>query len=83
MHLFLPSRRSIMTVVGKGGEHWVDTEFAFCSCPAYYFATTGGRNAECYHLGSALLAIETGAVEKTEFDDEEFDGFVRGLVMDL
>ena len=72
-----------MTVVGKGGEHWVDTNVGFCSCRAFYFAMTGGRNLDCYHLRSAQIASDAGVMEKIIFNDEEFDGFVRGLVMEM
>lgn len=83
LHTFVPSRRQIMTVVGKGGEHWVDVDRWYCSCLAFYFSVTGGRNHNCYHLRSASLAVKTGEVETVEFSDEEFDDFVRGLVSEL
>lgn len=82
LHVFVPSRRQVMTVV-RGDEHWVDAERGYCSCPAFYFAATGDRKKTCYHLRSASLAIKTGMVEEIEFSDEEFDDFVRGLISEL
>lgn len=83
MHRFLPSGRYIMTVVGKSGEHWVDVNMRFCSCRAFYFAMTGGKKSTCYHLTSAQIAYDIGAIDEIVFDDEEFDGFVHGLVLDV
>ena len=84
VHRFVPSMRYIMTVVGRKGEHWVDPDAGFCSCPAFYFAmTTGSKRAGCYHLDSARLAAVRGMVEEIVFEDGEFDGFVRGLVADM
>ncbi len=83
VHRFEPSGRSIMTVVGKGDEHWVDSGMGFCSCRAFYFAMTRGGNPSCYHIKSARVALDSGKAEVIVFGDEEFDDFVRGLVPEL
>ena len=83
LHRFLPSERRIMTVVGNSGEHWVDVHMGFCSCRAFYFAMTGGKELKCYHLESAQIAYDTDMIDEIVFDDEEFDSFVHGLVMDM
>lgn len=83
VHRFEPSGRRIMTVVGRGSEHWVDPDMRFCSCRAFYFAMTRGRNPSCYHIKSARIASDSGKAEVVVFADEEFDDFVRGLVPEL
>ena len=83
MHVFRPSMRRIMTVVGRGSEHWVAPESGFCSCRAFYFAMTGGRTPVCYHLRSVRAARDSDVVDTIHFDDSEFDGFVRGLVASM
>ncbi len=83
LHLFVPSGRRIMTVVGKREEHWIDVNMRFCSCSAFYFATTRGEKPDCYHLRAAQVALDTDTIEKITFDDEEFDGFVRGMMQEM
>ena len=83
VHRFEPSGRSIMTVVGKGDEHWVDSGMRFCSCRAFYFVMARGGNPSCYHIKSARVALDSGKAEVIVFADEEFDDFVRGLVPEL
>lgn len=82
MHVFVPSKRNLWTVVGKGGEHWVDPDSEYCSCPAFYFGRARGKNG-CYHLESVRLARKKDGVEKVTFADDEFDSFVHGLMADL
>ena len=83
LHKFLPSGRVVMTVVGRGGEHWIDTSLNFCSCRAFYFEMTSGKNPTCYHLKSAQFAHDYNLIDIIEFADEEFYGFMYGLVSDV
>ncbi|CAI9832496.1 MAG: hypothetical protein MPI95_06025 [Nitrosopumilus sp.] len=76
-HAFWPSGRFVWTVVGRGGEHWVDPDAGYCSCPAFYFA------GSCYHLDLVRAARRRGGEERFEFADDEFVPFVSGVVEDL
>lgn len=83
LHLFEPSMRRIMTVVGKQDEHWVDIGLRFCSCSGFYFATTRGAMPDCYHLKSSRIASGEGTIDVIRFDDAEFDGFVHALLHEM
>ena len=78
LHPFLPSGRSVWTVVGRTAEHWVEPHHGYCSCPAYYFGPAG----TCYHVQCQAYAHSASRQDTIEFHDEEFDGFVAGLVAD-
>ncbi len=82
LHVFEPSQRKIWTVVGKGGEHWIDPHCNYCSCPGFYFGKLNGKTT-CYHLESAHLARSENQVEKIIFSDDEFSNFLSGLISDL
>ena len=82
LHVFEPSQRKIWTVVGKGGEHWVDPDGIYCSCPGFYFGKLNGKTS-CYHLESAELAKKENKIEKIVFSDEEYSDFLSGLISDL
>jgi predicted nucleic acid-binding Zn finger protein len=81
LHTFQPSGRKIWTVVGKDNEHWADPELEFCSCKSYYYRTLSNGDI-CYHLKSVLQAMETSRFVCTEFDDTEYVGFLKVLLMD-
>lgn len=74
LHVFEPSGRRVWTVVGPGAEHWVDPDMRVCSCKAFHF----GRG-ECAHILAAL----NGKSETVRFSDDEFEGFVDGLLADI
>ncbi len=82
LHVFEPSNRKIWTVVGKGEEHWLDPEFDYCSCQAYYFGKLKGKKS-CYHLESVKIAKEENDIEIVKFSDEEYVDFVKGLILEL
>ena len=82
LHLFEPSQRKIWTVVGKSGEHWLDPDAEFCSCPGYYFGRLTGK-LTCYHLESVYLAKKENKVEPIIFSDEEYADFILGIISDL
>ena len=91
LHNFEPSNRKIWTVVGTEKEYWLDPDLDFCSCPGYYF------NNECYHLDTLIAAIkddkgiieskkidwEKNKIEIITFSDNEYEGFIAGLLADL
>ena len=82
VHLFKPSSREIWTVVGKDREYWVDPEESFCSCEDYYFQTLSGKE-KCYHLQVIDVAKEKELVDIIEFNDEEYDSFLKALINDM
>ena len=74
VHAFEPSGRRVLSVVGRGGEHWVDPEARACSCASYHY-----RGPPCAHIEAAL----GGDPETVTFSDDEYDEFVRGLLEDI
>ena len=82
LHVFSPSNRKIWTVVGKEKEYWLDPDLDFCSCESYYFNKSAGKK-DCYHLESIRLSKEKDQFEIIDFDDEEFEDFISGLITDL
>ena len=82
LHLFVPSNRKILTVVGKENEHWLDLNLGYCSCEDYYYnALEKGR--QCYHLNAVKAAMEQDRVEVIKFQDFEFEGFIFALLQDF
>ena len=75
VHVFEPSGRRVWTVVGPGSEHWVDPGARVCTCRAFRF----GAGTECAHIAEA----RRGGHETVAFSDEEFAGFVGGLLADI
>ena len=82
LHRFNPSQREIWTVVGKEKEHWIDPQSNFCSCSGYYFGIIK-NNSPCYHLESVFLAKKENKFEIIEFNDDEYESFISGIVSDL
>ncbi len=82
LHIFLPSERSILTVVGRMYEYWVDVDQRYCTCKGYYFRSLG-KDEQCYHIKTANDAISKGLVNKVVFNDEEYRGFLRALIHDI
>lgn len=82
-HVFVPSGRSIHTVVGRNGDEFVDPEKPFCSCEHFFFRVLGNRDQSCYHLLADTIAAETNQYTRIQFHDEEFRTFLRLLSSDL
>ncbi len=82
-HLFLPSGRYIYTVVGRNGDEFVDPDRPFCSCESYFYGVLSAKVEYCYHILSYKIAKESNLVEEVRFDDEEYDTFMRLLVLDV
>ena len=82
LHRFNPSKREIWTVVGKAKEHWIDPDSKFCSCSGYYFGMIKNKSL-CYHLDSILKAKKENKFEIIEFNDDEYESFISGIVSDL
>lgn len=80
---FLPSGRTILTVVGKLGDEFIDPQKPYCSCRDFYFKVIGGREETCYHLLSHRIAVRAGKVDVIEFSDDEYPGVLRAVVMDV
>jgi predicted nucleic acid-binding Zn finger protein len=82
-HVFLPSGRTIYTVVGSNADEFIDPKSFFCSCESYFYGVLGGRINCCYHILSYMIADETGLVRELKFDDQEYDAFLRLLALDV
>ena len=82
LHNFVPSNRKIWTIVGKEKEHWIDPNSNFCSCSGYYFGMIKNK-IPCYHLESITTAKKENKFEIIEFNDDEYESFISGIVSDL
>ena len=82
LHVFEPSGRRVWTVVGDGDEHWVDLDLGYCSCPAFHYGLLRG-SAGCYHLDAATAASSTRRHATVMLSDDEYVGFVTGLLPQL
>ena len=82
LHYFLPSNRKIWTIVGKEKEHWLEPDLKFCSCAGFYFGMLKNKKP-CYHIDSIQIAKKEELYERIEFSDDEFEGFMSGLINDL
>jgi len=81
--VFLPSRRKVITVVGRLGDEFIDPERPYCSCSNFFFRVLGGREGICYHLLSYKIASETGRLEALEFSDEEYGAYLAATIRDV
>jgi predicted nucleic acid-binding Zn finger protein len=82
-HAFLPSGRSIYTVVGSNADEFIDPDKSFCSCESYFYSVLSGKAKYCYHLLGHKIADGSGLVREVKFDDEEYDTFMRLLASDV
>jgi len=82
-HVFIPSRKTLYTVVGRSGEEFIDPGRPYCSCKQFFFRVLGGKAETCYHLLSYEIAKEAELFDETTFRDEEFGAFLRLLTIDL
>jgi predicted nucleic acid-binding Zn finger protein len=86
VHRFEPSGREIWTVLGRDGDLLVDLSekrSSYCSCDDFYFRVQAGQVRECYHLMAARKARESGQFSTIVFSDEEYQSFLRALVVDI
>lgn len=82
-HTFVPSGKTLYTVVGRSGDEFVDPEVPFCSCESFFFTVLGGKSDTCYHLLAYRIASESDVFSETQFHDEEFRYFLGLLSSDL
>ncbi len=82
-HVFLPSGRSICTVVGSNADEFVDPAKPYCSCESYFYGVASAKTKFCYHILGYKIAEESGLVREVRFDDEEYDAFMRLLASDV
>lgn len=80
---FAPSGRSVITIVGRLGDEFIDPERPYCSCSNFYFRVMTGREDVCYHLLSYKIAVDVGMVDLTEFSDEEYGSYISAAVNDV
>jgi predicted nucleic acid-binding Zn finger protein len=88
LHRFLPSGRTVWTVVGSETDLLVafDPEGKrkeYCSCDDFHFRVLGGRIPECYHLLAAKQAFRQDLYSVVEFNDDEMADFMKALVGDI
>lgn len=86
LHKFMPSEREIWTVLGRDGDLIVDLSQKrepYCSCDDFYFRVQREEITECYHLIAARRAKELGSFSTVVFLDDEFQLFLRLLVIDV
>jgi predicted nucleic acid-binding Zn finger protein len=82
-HVFLPSGRTIYTVVGSNADEFIDPPKAYCSCESYFYRVLSDKAKQCYHVLGYKIADESGLVDEVEFDDEEYDTFMKLLASDV
>lgn len=82
-HIFRPSGRTLYSVVGRGGDEFIDPEKNYCSCSDYFFRVLGGKEEYCYHLLSYKIALEGKRFDETAFEDEEYETFFRFMIRDI
>ena len=87
LHKFTPSGREIWTVVGGNGDSLVDEpkegQHSFCSCDDFHFRVARGEVSECYHMIALRTAKDSRHYSTITFSDEEYAGFLRGLIIDI
>ncbi len=81
--VFLPSRRKVITVVGRLGDEFVDPDKPYCSCSNFFFKVLGGREEICYHILAYRIAVKTGKIDTVEFHDEEYGQYLTAAVRDV
>ncbi len=82
-HRFLPSGRTINTVVGRVGDEFVDVRKPYCSCSHFFFRVLNGKEELCYHLLSYKIASELRRLDVVAFDDVEYGQVFATLVGDV
>lgn len=82
-HKFLPSGRCIYTMVGSNADEFIDPDKPFCSCESYFYAVLGAKVRYCYHILGYKIAQESGLIREVQFDDEEYDSFLKLLAADV
>lgn len=82
-HVFRPSGRIIYSVVGRGGDEFIDPMSNYCSCSDYFFRVLGGKQEYCYHLLSYKIALEGKRFDEIKFDDEEYEHFFKLMIRDI
>jgi len=82
-HRFGPSGRVILTVVGSGGDEFIDPAKPYCSCSDFFFRVLNGHSKLCYHILSHLIASDLGKMDTVHLGDEEYGQFYTLVVRDV
>lgn len=80
LHLFLPSKREIWTVVGIEGEHFVNEKEPFCSCKHFHFKVMSDLDKTCSHLKALKIAKKENTFCKYVFHDNEYYDILRAII---
>lgn len=80
---FVPSGRTLFTVVGRFGDEFIDPERPYCSCSNFFFGFLEGKEGICYHLLGFEIASKTGKVDEIEFSDEEYIPYLTAVIGDV
>lgn len=81
--MFLPTGRTIITVIGRFGDEFIDPAKPYCSCSDFFFRVARGREETCYHLLSYRIAAKTGRVDVVKFSDDEYSQYLVAVVRDV
>lgn len=81
IHMFSPSNRRICTILGKDEEYWTEPDLDFCSCKNYFYKSLSSGKP-CYHLTSTVQSIKEKTFTALEFEDNEYDQFIRAIIHD-
>jgi|GEM_PF-322016 len=71
---FMPSRRLVWLVSGKGRDYLVLPKAGFCSCEDFYFRVISHEEFFCYHILAQRLAEVLGRYEALERPDDGYEG---------
>jgi len=82
-HVFIPSGRTIYTVLGSNADEFIDPEKPYCSCSNFFFRVMSGKAEYCYHLLSYRIAREAERIEQVTFSDEEYVRFFKAVAADV
>jgi predicted nucleic acid-binding Zn finger protein len=81
VHTFSPSDRRICSMVGRDAEYWTEPDLGFCSCKSYYYRSLSSGKPG-YHLTKAVQSIKEKTFTAFEFEDDEYDQFIRAIIHD-
>ena len=82
-HRFLPSGRTLYTVVGNLGDEFINPQKPYCSCGDFFFRVLTKRDETCYHLLGYRMAFESRRFDTVRFSDSEYHQMLRAIMGDV